>query len=134
MAYLTRDQINLYCKQQELPNNFNDNSLNEDAILSTVDVMQTEIDSYLRQGGYKLPITAGKESKMLFVIIPVYRYYITIQSGMQTEQISKDYEIALNKLKAIAKGELLLELEKVGSENPPESNGGGWLFIPTGRI
>lgn len=133
MAYLTRSQISLYTKDQELPNLDDDSGLNEDLILSTVDVVETEINSYLRQAGYKLPLETGSESKLLFITIPVYRYFITLQSGMQTEQITKDYEIALNKLKAIAKGEMLLDLKTNDSDLPPEKNNKGWGFIATGR-
>jgi phage gp36-like protein len=133
MAYLTRDQIGLYCKNQELPNNLDDTGLNEELILSTIDLMQSEIDSFLRQGGYKLPIESGSQIKILNLTIPVYRYYITLQSGMQTEQISKDYEIALNKLKMIAKGDILLDLKTNDTEESPTKNNSGMFFLSTGR-
>lgn len=133
MAYLTREQITLYCNNNELPDDPENECLNEELILSTISVMENEINDYLRQGGYKLPLEAGSELKILHLSIPVYRYYITLQSGLRTESISKDYELALSKLKMIAEGKLSLSLKTNDSEELPVKNNTGWSFISTGR-
>lgn len=133
MAYLTRDQIGLYCKEQELPNSPLDNGLDEELILSTIDLMESEINTFLRQGGYKLPLEAGTEIKIINLVIPVYRYYITLQSGMRPESISKDYEIAFNKLKMIGEGKILLDLKTNDTDESPVKNNAGMFFISTGR-
>jgi phage gp36-like protein len=133
MAYLTRDQIALYCSDKELPDDPENQGLNEELIISTISVTENEINNYLMQGGYKLPLESGSELKILHLTIPVYRYHITFQSGLRTESILKDYEIALSKLQKIAEGKLTLSLKTNDTDEIPVKSNSGMFLISTGR-
>lgn len=121
--YLTRTEIGNYFKERELPLDVNDN-INENKINICIDLVRREIEPFLKEGGYKVPLTTQSQVDSLkHFSFPIFNYYVNSDSGSRTEQIFSDYQFARSQLKRIANGEIsLTNIEK-------DSTGDGELGI-----
>lgn len=109
MDYLTRAEIDIYLRTEELPLDSNDNNVNEDKITLCIDLVKSEIEPFLNEGGYVVPLTTQAQVDSLkHISLPIFKYYVNSDSGSRTEQIVNDYQFARSQLKRIANNEINL--------------------------
>jgi phage gp36-like protein len=110
--YLTRQEIGYYLRDQELPLNEND-EIKEEKINLSIDLVRREMEVFLREGGYKVPLLLQEEVNQLkHLSLPIFKYYVNSDSGSRTEQIIKDYDYARSQLKRIANNTMSVDIPK----------------------
>lgn len=117
IEYITRQQITEDIDEIEYPRN-DDNSINETRISNTIPFPRLEIEPYLAEAGYQVPVVEQADVDKLYIYArPIYRYYLTATNGARTEQIEEGYKNAIDRLKAIAKGNINLNIPVDDSDN-----------------
>lgn len=97
-----------------------------------------EVDTYLRRGGYTVPLTGTIDPALEGVVFDLVNYRLHVKLDYVDADVTKtalylDYKAALAWLKAVAAGEVELDVDTEGEE--PESLGAvvktrtsrGWL-------
>lgn len=108
MDYLTRAEVDIYLRTEELPLDQNDD-VNEDKITLCINLVKGEIEPFLSEGGYIVPLTTQSQVDSLkHISLPIFKYYVNSDSGSRTEQIVNDYQFARSQLKRIASNEINL--------------------------
>lgn len=114
LEYLTRAQIGIFLIEKELPlDQTNNNLLDEVKIESVIPFVRQEIEPYLKEAGYIVPLTEQSSiDQLTYISVPIYKFHITNSNGMRTKQTEEDYNNAKSRLNKIAKGDINLDIPK----------------------
>ena len=114
--YLTRQEIEDYYRERQLPLDNNDNT-NEAKITQCINLVRREIELYLREGGYKAPLTEQEEVDQLkHLSFPIFEFYLNEDSGNRTRETITNYDYSRSILKKIANNDISIDIPKVSPD------------------
>jgi len=115
----------VYCTQQELVTRYGETELiqltDREALLGAIDTTvlnaaiadaSAEIDAYLLDGGYALPLTNVPQT-LLRHACQITRYYL--YDGVRPEQVQRDYQESIRWLERVASGQVRMEDARTNS-------------------
>lgn len=107
--YISRQDVDDYMKEKELPLDNADVGVKERKITLAIKMTEAEINKFLKQGGYKAPLTTQEEvDSIIDLTLPVFKYHLLSDQGARTDQVVNDYTYARSMLKKIASNDLTL--------------------------
>jgi len=111
IEYITRAQVSKHIDEIEYPR-LPDNSIDEERIAETMTFPRKEIEPYLIQGGYVVPVILQEDiDQMINIVLPIFKYYMTNNNGNRTDEITEGYNNAKSILNKIASGKTTLNIE-----------------------
>ncbi len=120
LDYLTRQEVEVYYRDRQLPLDDNDNT-NEDKITECINLIRAEIEPYLIEGGYKVPLTEQVEvNSIKHISYPLLDFYMNNDSGNRTRETITNYDYARSLLKKIANGDV--NLPNIPQDKPSQDD------------
>lgn len=114
LEYITYEEVLIHCRSQELPLLDDDSDFNKPLIDLIIKYPRNQIEKVLKASGYITPlITKEQTEKLDYITVPFFRYYITQNNGLRTEQIKEDYLEAKTNLSRIGAGKDILDLPTI---------------------
>lgn len=114
LEYITYEEVLIHCRSQELPLLDDDSDFNKPLIDLIIKYPRNQIEKVLKSAGYITPLTTKEQTEKLdYITVPFFRYYITQNNGLRTEQIKEDYAEAKANLNRISARKDILDLPTI---------------------
>ena len=121
IEYITRQDVTDLIDEIEYPRN-DDNSINEVRIEKLMSFPRREIEPYLAEAGYKVPVELQTDiDRLEYITVPIFKYYMTNNNGNRTEEIIEGYNNAKSVLNKIANGKVTIKGLPLDEDNTSNS-------------